>query len=429
MRDARIAAKAKMREHHEKAKALELKGEDASTAQAEFEASKAEADKYDAMIAREEAVLDDQRDAPSANGNGHDVQVTVDASAHPFSNIGEFLGAAKEFAVSKGRTADQRLFASQGQNETNPDDGGFLVPVEFSSTIFKRVFGAGTMASRCFQIPMSSARFVWPALRDDDRRDGKRFGGVTGYWTAEGKPIAKAKVKTREQQLVAHKLAVIVALTDEQLEDGPAVQAIVDQAVPEEFDYLLDSSIYAGDGQGKPAGAAAVATNPSLVVVPKTAGQAAATISWQNLIDMWARMPAGLKQDAAWFVTEDMESVLDGLLLNTENLNPMFLPYQAANTPGNPGPYAKFKGAPIIPIEQAPAIGTQGDIFLAAMSQYALGRRGGLRTEQSMHVYFETDEQAFKWTTRVDGESMWDKPVTPASSALKKSPFVVLQAR
>jgi hypothetical protein len=46
-----------------------------------------------------------------------------------------------------------------------------------------------------------------------------------------------------------------------------------------------------------------------------------------------------------------------------------------------------------------------------------------------MHVAFLTDEMTFRITYRVDGEPIWNAPLTPYKGANTLSPFVTLQSR
>jgi len=67
--------------------------------------------------------------------------------------------------------------------------------------------------------------------------------------------------------------------------------------------------------------------------------------------------------------------------------------------------------------------------MLLDLSQYALIEKGGIQAASSIHVAFLTDEQVFRFVYRVDGQSLWNAPLTPFQSANTLSPFVVLDAR
>ena len=51
-------------------------------------------------------------------------------------------------------------------------------------------------------------------------------------------------------------------------------------------------------------------------------------------------------------------------------------------------PYATLYGAPIIEVEYASTLGTVGDIILADFGQYQMISKGGMQSDESIHVRF-----------------------------------------
>jgi hypothetical protein len=86
-------------------------------------------------------------------------------------------------------------------------------------------------------------------------------------------------------------------------------------------------------------------------------------------------------------------------------------------------------GRPVIPIEQAEALGTVGDIILADLSDYMLIEKGGIEPAESMHVRFLYAENTFRWMYRVSGTPMTHVAVTPYKGNNSVSPYVVLATR
>ena len=82
-----------------------------------------------------------------------------------------------------------------------------------------------------------------------------------------------------------------------------------------------------------------------------------------------------------------------------------------------------------MPLEFCETLGTKGDIILADFSEYMLVYKGGMEVAESMHVKFLTDEMAYRFITRVDGQPIYDEPFTPLKGANTLSPFVMLAAR
>ncbi|HEY4712374.1 MAG TPA: phage major capsid protein, partial [Dehalococcoidia bacterium] len=92
-------------------------------------------------------------------------------------------------------------------------------------------------------------------------------------------------------------------------------------------------------------------------------------------------------------------------------------------------PYGTLFGKPVIPCEQAATLGTAGDIILADLSQYLMIDKGSLQSASSIHVKFTTDETAFRFTYRCDGQPLWKTVLTPyKGTGNTQSPFIVLNS-
>ena len=104
---------------------------------------------------------------------------------------------------------------------------------------------------------------------------------------------------------------------------------------------------------------------------------------------------------------------------------PVYLPAGGASV----SPYGSLMGRPVIPIEQAASIGNTGDITLVDLSQYGMIDKGGIDTAQSIHVQFLTDQTAFRFVYRCDGQSLWQSALTPANGNNTLSPFIALADR
>jgi HK97 family phage major capsid protein len=86
-------------------------------------------------------------------------------------------------------------------------------------------------------------------------------------------------------------------------------------------------------------------------------------------------------------------------------------------------------GRPIIPIEQAPTLGTVGDISFVDWTQYMMAEKGGMQSASSIHVKFTTDETAFRFVKRVAGQPSWSSKLTPFKGSNTQSPYVTLATR
>lgn len=347
-------------------------------------------------------------------------------AAMPWRSFGEQLKAVYTAAAQPFKI-DERLKAQKailGANEQQGSEGGFLVQTDFAQDLMMIMHEQSTVASRCRRIPIgANANGLKINAVDETNRSTGRWGGIQGYWVAEGGSITASQPKFRQMSMELHKLAAAVYATDELLADATALGAVVQQAASEEMSFMLGDSIFNGNGAGKPFG---VLGSGALVSVAKEAGQPAATLQYENILKMWSRMWAPSRANAVWFINQDIEPQLLGMdfPVGTGGV-PVFLP------PGglSQSPYGTLMGRPVIPTEFNQTLGTVGDIVFADLSQYLLIDKGGVQQASSMHVQFLTDQMVFRFTYRVDGQSTWYKALTPAKGSATLSPFVALATR
>ena len=348
----------------------------------------------------------------------------------PFKSFGEQLMAIRN-STGSGRTVDNRLLevqnAASGANEGVPSEGGFLVQTDFATELLKDVYSTGVLAPLCKKISISanSNGLKMNGIDETSRVDGSRWGGVQGYWAAEADTITASKPKFRKIELTLNKLMALGYATDELLQDASALESIMFQAFAEEIKFKLDDAIFQGDGSGKPLG---ILSAGCLVSQAKETGQAADTVVFENIVNMYSRLIASSRANAIWLINQEVEPQLHSMVLSVGTGGvPVYMP--ASGISGSP--FATLYGKPVVPIEHAAALGDLGDIVLADMSQYLLADKGGMQSASSIHIKFVEDETAFRVTYRVDGQPMRQNVITPfkATAGRTLSSFVALAAR
>jgi HK97 family phage major capsid protein len=391
--------------------------------QKEFEGHIAECEKIKGQIASQEALVAIERTAQAV------AQIEVGANhatERPWESLAEQLMAVRNHARSKGTVTDPRLQAAAlGANESVDSEGGFLVAPAFAPGVWQRAYEASDLATRCFDQPMTTSnRLLVNAVDEDSRVDGSRWGGVQSYWLGESGTFTPSQAKFRQMELIAKKLIVLSYATEEQLADGPALAAYLDKVVPLEFAFQVDNTIYNGTGAGQPLG---FMQSGALLTIAKDSGDSTATVSSNDIFNMWGRMWPASRKTAAWFINVDVEKVLWNLTRGSGTA--VELLYTGPNERGNNNNYGVMMGRPVVPVEYAATLGTPGDIVLADLSQYYLARRSGIQMDTSIHVQFLTDQQAFRWKARLDGQPAWKKPLTPKNGSNTLSPFIALATR
>lgn len=336
--------------------------------------------------------------------------------------LGDFARAVAS-ASTPGGSIDPRLLAASGLESASGSEGGFLVGSQMTTQLLERGTSAAVLAPRCTPIALGDGADTLeaPVVDETSRATGSRWGGVRVYRRNEAATVTASHPKFGEWELRVEELMAIAYATDRLLRDATSLGAILSQGFTEEFAFVLDDEIVRGTGVGECEG---ILNCAALVTTGKETGQAAATILTTNLSKMWMSMPARLRPNAAWFVNQDCEPQLDELTIpaGTGAVEPRFVAY-------GPDGILRIKGAPVLPIEQAEAVGTPGDIILAALSEYILVTKGGLQADQSLHVRFLYGENTYRWMYAVNGKPKWRSSVTPYKGAATQSPFVALAVR
>lgn len=344
-----------------------------------------------------------------------------------FRNLSDFAHAVRRAVQGSGM--DQRLhnalstYGSEGVGA----DGGFAVPPDFRTEIMNLVQGEESLFSRVDAIPTSSNSVTVPT----DETTAWGTSGVRVYSRAEAATMTQSKPAGREINVRLNEIYALVPLTDELLEDSPMLSRLIATKAGEAMQFKLTDYIINGTGAGQPLG---IMNSGALVTVSKESSQAADTIHAKNIAKMWARMPAGVRSRAVWLCNQDAESQLmqlgfqvgDAAGTTPTGGMPLFVP------PGGLSalPYATLLGKPVITTEACGALGDLGDIIFAYLPGYFLPyKAGGIKSDVSMHLWFDQAVTAFRWTFRFGGQPWLSAPISRKNGSNTLSHFVTLEAR
>jgi HK97 family phage major capsid protein len=366
--------------------------------------------------------------------NNQETHQTTDPR-NEFESTGEFLQAIARASSPSGRfqgagTIDPRLAymntAPSGMSANVPSDGGVLISPTRSNEIMQKVFTGGELLSRCstFEVGPYSDSLEVPYLDDGSRASGSRWGGLQAYREGEVDPATASKTKFGLWECRVSDIKALAYITERLLADAPALESFIMATMPDVFMYKLEEELITGDGAKQMKG---LIGDAAVVSIAKETGQAAKTILFENIINMWSRCWGRSRNRAQWYHNQDIEPQLLSMTLNAGTGGvPLFLPPNGISG----SPYATLMGKPLIPVEQCETLGTVGDIMLADMAEYAIVRKGGLRSLSSIHVKFIYDEMTFKFNMRVNGKPKWKSALIPAKGAANTlSPWVTLNTR
>ncbi|RUU47413.1 phage major capsid protein [Mesorhizobium sp. M6A.T.Ca.TU.002.02.2.1] len=405
------------------------------------DAISAELTDIDAQIGRAERQMERQRSIGAnadANSDADQRDRGGRGGEQRFATLGEQMMAVARAGNPDYRgAADSRLIIAgpTGLSEGIAADGGFMVQTDFNNELLQNTYESGEIASRVRRIGIgpNSNGINMNGVDETSRANGSRWGGILSYWTGEAQLKTASQPKFRRIKMELDKLTGLCYATDELLQDSTALESWLRQAFADEFVFRIEDAIMNGNGSGMPLG---FLNGGSTITVNKETSQVAATIVAENILKMWARMPARSRKNAVWLVNQDVEPQLYQFnikiknVAGTENVGGIATPQVIFTPPGaNGNQYATLMGRPVIPVEYAATLGTAGDIVLADLSQYLAIDKGPAQVASSIHVRFIYDETAFRFVYRFNGQPIWAAPMTPFKGSATQSPFIALQTR
>ena len=334
-----------------------------------------------------------------------------------FENAGEFFKSIKNAASG---TVDKRL--KNTAVSTTGEDGGFLIPEDFRSEIQQKVVGDESLLSRTTQFKSSSNALVLP--KDETAPwDGD---GIQAYWEGENRNLRDSKASFGLTQMRLHKLTALVKVTDELLEDAPALQSYISMKAPAAMMSKINTALISGDGSGMPQG---ILNSGFAYKVAKEAAQTADTICYENIVKMEARLLPSSFAKSVWLINPQVKEQLRLMAFDKDATSkvPVYLPASGLDA----APYGTLMGRPVIPMMGGmEKLGDVGDIILADLSYiYSCTKIGGIKQSISTHVYFDQDLMAFKFTFRVAAACPFEKPVKTEKGEFEMSGFVTLAER
>lgn len=373
------------------------------------------------------------------NSEGGNVTDVKDARiADPmggFKSDNELFSCVKAACRQEDPVVDDRLKlirseqakAPYGNNESSGEDGGFLLVPDVSNRILERAREQLNILGSADVLSLAGNSLIINGFADDDKNAAAvRHAGMIVYWVGEAKQITRSSLKFRQITMRLHKMAALAFVTDEELEDAPINfgARLTDKAGEAIGDELNEVFMF-GTGVGQPLGAF---KSDAAINVAKQAGQAADTIVFENILEMQKALWSRSFGKSVWYYNQELIPQLATMTMQggTSSI-PVYLPVGGVSEPG----FQSLYGRPALVTDHAAALGDEGDLLMADWSQYLVATKGSVKTAMSIHLRFDYDETAFKFTYRVDGRPAWEKTMRPrkGASAFRVSPFLKLAAR
>lgn len=369
---------------------------------------------------------DPNPERPHANVEVSEPEFTRDPMKG-FARPREFFSAVMSHHGHPKTASDPRLqlLASAGSDEhgTHKDSSlGFLVPESMSPDLLMTGSDENPFAGRTTDPLMQSPTVHIPARVDKDHSTSVS-GGLVVHRRAETAAMQASQMDIERVTLQAHSLYGFAYATEELMNDSPrSVAALIEQGFGDEFVSKRIMETINGTGVGELLG---ILNSPALITVSGetvSPAQGANTIIGTNIMKMRARAWRYSAANSFWLANPDTyEQIAQARLVGDESEVWLFNPARGIDVPDT------LLGAPIFFNEYAKSLGNTGDIILVSRaSEFLYGIYQPLESAESIHVRFDRNERAFRFTLRDAGAPWWRSALTPKEGTTTLSPFVTL---
>lgn len=284
-----------------------------------------------------------------------------------------------------------------GQGEAVQVDGGALVD-QPTIDVMSPNFMHNSIYAKCRVMNIDSKRnangITLPKYDTSSVTDDG-FYGVDANWVAEGATLPESNITFTPKVMKLNKVVVNIPVTEELLEDVPAIVGYVNDVGGEAIRYKTDRAIIFGDSAYSMGGVVGSDDASTIYVTEGVSKEATAKT-------MLASYYGGC--EAIWVVSQDVWAELvdefDGDLA---------LHYE--------GCQAYLYGYPVYIL----AAGNDNTMLLGDFSQYQIIQKE-LRRDISEHVYFDSAQNNIRIIARLQGTPIWSSVMTMANSAISVSP-------
>ena len=141
-------------------------------------------------------------------------------------------------------------------------------------------------------------------------------------------------------------------------------------------------------------------------------------MKYADICNMFSRLYPGCVANSVWIVTVSALPRLTQMADAASNL--IWQPNAVGASPGT------IFGRPVLLTEKTPALGSEGDVILADLSQYCIGMRSDITLDKSNGPGFMQDVMSYRAGIRLNGLPLWESAISPANGSDDLSWCVVL---
>lgn len=266
-------------------------------------------------------------------------------------------------------------------------DGGYTVPEEFETEIMKLLYNADPIRAAATVMSLSS-----------DRNIPVQTAGGTFAWLGENASYSSTQPSLGRVVLGAHKLGGYIPVSIELLQDsGSSIESFIREVGVQAIADLENAAFAAGDGSNKPQGLFDVTSVAGTSVSGVTgAVSATATITDDNLMDIFHTLPRYFRQNASWLMSDAAVK----LVRKIKDGNDQYV-WQPGLQAGQPD---RILNRPVLVSDfaTAPAASAKSIVF-GDLRKYFIADRVGLTMQRLNEIAALNDQVYFKMSKRVDG--------------------------
>ena len=326
-----------------------------------------------------------------------------------FQSGGQFLKAIYDC----GNKFDQdhrlaHIMQTAGTHNTISD--GLMIPSEYADGLLLNESGINDdWMSRMIVEPTSSNSKTFK------RSASNTLGGsvgITASRIAENTQMSSTKEVFETTTLPLAKLYAYSEVTEEDMEDIPWLEGHLRMQAPKVIRKEFAGEVLGGSGTGKALGMFNANNANKIQVTRNTASDVKAA----DLANMYARHIRGA--GSFWVINQDTLAKIPLITVGDD-----IVTWTSFFQDGQVG---SLMGIPVYLSEHCSALGSAGDVRLINPNGYRiLEKVGGSKFASSMHVKFDYDLMAFRWTHRINGLPWCNDVYTPTNGSTL-SPFVEL---
>jgi HK97 family phage major capsid protein len=297
--------------------------------------------------------------------------------------------------------------------------GDYLIPPDYHAELLQKPMEPEFIrANGAMTVPVVGASAIFNAEVDENRQTALFGGPITVYRDKELTTLTSSRPSFGQIQLTPAPLTGIAYATNYQLHHTPSLANILASQFQRAWVRKETKEFLQGGGGGESMGILNATCTYSQA---KETGQVAATITTNNVLDMWSRCYQ--PESAIWMASMSCFTALNTLTIDVGTGGAPVRLFDISK-----GAPATLLGRPLYFTEFCKTLGTVGDLMLANWNPYLIGESSYNEQDTSIHVRFESAQTAFRFVKYMMAEPWWRTTLT-LDNGWEVAPFVTLATR